>query len=119
MSSPALVSFVFGLYALGMGLGLIAMPDPLLAVFGLPPTDEPWVRMAGAMAFALGLYYMTAGRAELVPFFKASVVGRLAFAAVAVACGIAWSLPAFHLFAAIDAGSAVLTVFLLWKARPA
>ena len=113
MSGPALVSIAFGAYALGMGVLLLAVTGPLFRALALPPTDEPWAAVVAAMALALGLYYVQAGRHELVPFFRASVLGRFVFAAVTAGIGFAWGLPAFFLFAAVDAGSAVVTAALL------
>jgi hypothetical protein len=112
-----MVSMAFGAYALSMGVLLLAVPGTLMALLRLPPIDTPWLGVVAAMALALGLYYVEGGRHELVPFFRASVAGRLAFAVITAGVAFAWDAPAFYLFAAVDAGSALLTAWLLSRGR--
>jgi hypothetical protein len=65
--SPALkaaqrsVAF-FGVYLLGLALALIAAPNVLLGAFGIPATQEVWIRVVGMLVGFLGFYYVRHGR---------------------------------------------------------
>jgi len=110
MSAAAVSVLAFGIYLVALGTGLLLAPNVLLALFGRPPTSEPWLRVVGLVALVLGTYYVAAGRAEVTAFFGWTVKGRLfgaAVMAVLVAKGIA---PAFVLLmAAGDAAGAAWT----------
>ena len=61
-------------------------------MFGFPSTNEPWIRVAGVLAFVLGYYYMQCGQAEVRRFFELTVPARLAvvtFFAAFVILGLA------------------------------
>lgn len=85
MSKAATSVVAFGIYALIAGSGFLLVPNVILSLVGEPTTGEPWIRVLGAVAVALGYYYVAAGRAELVPFFRASIVGRAFFALATLA----------------------------------
>lgn len=68
---------VFGLYLVGMGLGLVVMPNFVLGTFGLPATDEVWVRVVGVLALVLAYYYTSAARADLKTFAQWTVPARI------------------------------------------
>lgn len=98
--SPAALSIqVFGVYAMLTGLALLASPNTLLGLFGMPPTTEFWVRIVGTLALVVGYYYWACGRAGAVAFFRATVAGRLVFCAACVAlvllAGAPWQLLMF------------------------
>lgn len=77
MKSASTSIFVFGLYLVGMGLGLVAMPNVVLGMFGLPATSEVWVRVVGVLALALAHYYISAARADLKTFAQWTVPARI------------------------------------------
>jgi len=77
MSRPARSVFVFGLYLVGMGLALIAFPNPLFALLRLPPSHEVWPRVVGVLALVLAHYYVQAARHEVVAFFRWTVSARI------------------------------------------
>jgi hypothetical protein len=52
---PRLQTFTLRLVALGVAL--VAMPNLLLRLVGIPATDEPWIRVLGLVAASLGVYY--------------------------------------------------------------
>jgi hypothetical protein len=89
MSRAALSIFCFGLYMLGQGALLLTVPNFLLGLFGFAPSLEFWPRAVGISLCVLGGYYVLAARAELVPFFRWTVLGRsfqlLCFAACVLA----------------------------------
>jgi hypothetical protein len=77
MSPAARTVQLFGIYILSVGFILIVIPNVLLGVFGIPATDEPWIRILGLVLLALAGYYLVAARSEVTAFFQASVAGRL------------------------------------------
>lgn len=90
---------VFGTYLLLLGVVLLAAPNLLLSMFGLPLTDEVWIRVVGMLVAFLGIYYRVAAAAELRPFFFATVLVRgsvpFFFLAFVLAGWVAWPLLLF------------------------
>jgi uncharacterized protein YjeT (DUF2065 family) len=113
MSRAAISIVAFGIYLVVLGIGLLLFPDALLALFGQPPTNEPWLRVVGLVVLVLGIYYLNAAREEVTAFFRWTLVGRpLAVVALAVLVASGHA-PAFVLIlAAIDAVCTAWT----WKA---
>lgn len=101
---------MFGVYLLGTAATLVLGPNMFLTRFGLPPTQEPWLRVVGLVVGVIGYYYVYAARRELTDFFPASVHGRVAAAVVflgLVTTGAApWQL---LLFGAVDLLAALWT----------
>ncbi len=89
MKKSSTTLLVFGIYLVGMGLGLVAMPNVVLGMFGLPATNEVWVRVVGVLALVLAHYYTSAARADLKTFAQWTVPARIgvfvAFTAFVVA----------------------------------
>jgi len=110
MSRSALSVFVFGIYVAVLGLLLIADPNPLLALVGIAPTDEVWIRLAGMLLLILGFFYVQAGRADLVPFFRWTLVTRLGAAVFVTGFVLAgWIGPVIILFWLGDLAGALWT----------
>lgn len=78
MSKSALSIFIFSLYLLMIGAGLVFVPNVLLAWFDLAATQEVWIRLVGMLVFILGAYYFLAARNGFKPFFQWTVYGRVA-----------------------------------------
>ncbi|HEY4612261.1 MAG TPA: hypothetical protein VII11_04705 [Bacteroidota bacterium] len=76
MSTPARSVFIFGLYLAGLGIVLMVAPNFLLGLFGIPETNEVWIRIVGVLVLLLGYYYTNAARKGLTEFFKSTVVAR-------------------------------------------
>ena len=110
MSRAARSVFVFGLYLIGTAAVLIMAPNVLLRVLRIVPTTEPWIRVLGVVIAVLGAYYVVAARAELNPFFRATVWGRclvlLGFASLAA---LAWAPVALIGLGVIDSLGALWT----------
>jgi hypothetical protein len=110
MTAAARSMNVFGFYLLGLSLVLLVAPNVLLQLFGLPPTDEVWIRVVGMLVAFLGLYYRAAVATEFTPLFRLSVMIRssvLVFFALFVAAGwVTWPL---ILFGVVDAAGAAWT----------
>jgi len=77
MSRAARSILVFGIYLVGMGLGLLIAPNLLLPLLRLPPTAEFWPRILGVVALVLAYYYVMAARQELTVFFRWTVTARI------------------------------------------
>jgi hypothetical protein len=110
MSRPARTLLLFGCYLLGLATVLLVAPNPLLVLFGIPPTSEVWIRVAGMLLLFLGAYDVLAARAELRPFIAWSVPLRLSvpvFFGAFVAAGLV--PPVLMLFAAVDVAAALWT----------
>ena len=121
MSKAAFSAKIFAAYLFVVGPVLIAVPNLLLSVFGLPPTSDVWIRVAGVTAFMLGVYAWIAAKHEFTPFLEASVYVRsvvfLAFTTFAVA-GLAPAM--LVLFGVVDLLGGAWTHFALKAdARPA
>jgi hypothetical protein len=114
MSRAAFTIKAFGLYLLVLGVSLILVPNLLLSVFGLPETNEVWIRVVGALAFNIGIYYIYAAKCEARAFFQASVYTRAfvlaAFAAFAV---LGFVSPILILFGFIDFSGGIWTHMML------
>ena len=76
MSRAAQSVFVFGLYLIVVGLGLVAIPNTVLTPLGFAPSAEFWPRVVGGLTLCLAFYYICAARAGLMMFFRWTVVVR-------------------------------------------
>ena len=66
----------FVAYLIVLSLGLMAAPNALLPLFGMPGTSEVWIRVAGLVVFNEGVCYWFAAKSNAVPFFRASFYVR-------------------------------------------
>src|SRR5206468_13120684 len=73
LRSPAFSVTAFGLYLVGLALVLMTIPNTLLAIFGIAPTQEPWIRIAGMLAGLIGLLYVRYAPHGDRPFFELTV----------------------------------------------
>lgn len=79
MSKIATTIFVYSFYLFLMGLGMMLIPNTLLALFGFLPTEEVWIRVLGLFTFTTGIYYFYSAQNEQIAFFQATIVGRIFF----------------------------------------
>lgn len=114
MTSAARSVFVFGVYLGLLGATLMIAPNLLLTIFGFPPPDEPWIRVAGLLAALIGYYYVQCARSGLRRFLELTVGARLAvpvvFAALVV---LGLAKPALLLFGIADLAGAIWTLVAL------
>src|SRR5215813_12518344 len=92
MSNAAKSVFVYGIYLLILSVTLLLIPNVPLAIFGIPTTNEVWIRVVGAMAFSFGTYFVQAARHEMTEFFRWTITTRLAlivFFAIFILVGLA------------------------------
>jgi hypothetical protein len=113
VSRAAKSILIFGAYLAVLGAGLLASPNTMLALFGQPPTQEPWLRVLGLVSLVLGLYYVSAARGEVTPFFRSTLWGRGIGALVMAALVVAKMAPAFILLMAAADGLGALWT---WRA---
>lgn len=114
MTKSAQTLFFFALYLFGVSVVLLVAPNLLLTTFRLPPTEEVWIRVVGMLVGFLGLYYVSAARANLLPILEMSVRARAsvpAFFGIFVAMG--WASPMLLLFGAVDLLGAIWTFLAL------
>lgn len=72
MTKTAWTVQAFGVYLIALSLGLMAAPNLLLPLFGMPRTSEVWIRVAGLVVFNEGACYWFAAKSSATPFFRAS-----------------------------------------------
>ena len=114
MTKSAQSLFFFALYLFGLGAILLVAPNWLLGVFDIAPTSEVWIRVVGMLVLFLGVYYVSAARANFLPILEASVRVRVAvplFFGAFVALGLAE--PPLLLFGGVDLAGAVWTFLTL------
>jgi len=110
MSRAALSAFVWGVYLIIAGLGLLLVPNFVLPLLGFATTAEGWVRVLGLLASILGMYYVFSARWNIVPFFQLTVAGRLAFMAGCIGLVISGLMsPSLLIFGGLDAIGAIWT----------
>ncbi len=116
MSKSAVSVFVFGIYLLLLGLGLMTIPNLLLAPFGIASSNEVWIRIVGLLLMALSVYYIVSSRLNLLPILKITMYIRcsiiLFFTAFVL---LHWVEPAIILFALIDLAGGIWTFIALKK----
>ncbi len=116
MSRAARSLFVFGIYLCGLGLILLLVPNLILQFFGLPPTDEVWIRINGMFVLCPSFYYVLAARSELTIFIRWTVWARIAVIYYFAAFVLLISAPkVLLLFGLIDLASAIWTWLALKK----
>jgi hypothetical protein len=114
MSAVARSLVVFGWYLAGFGALLVLAPNLLLSVFGLPPTDEVWIRVVGVLVLIIAYYNIRLGRADFLPFARLTVHARaavLVFLVIFVGAGLV--KPAAIIVGAIDLAGALWTAAAL------
>ena len=108
MQSASFTIKAFGVYVILTGLSLMLTPNLLLAVFGIAPTNEFWIRQLGVLAIIVGYYYWACGTANATAFFKASIPGRVGFfvlgAGLVVFAQAPWQILLFGVVDLLGAG---------------
>lgn len=97
---------------------LLLAPNLLLGLFGVPPTDEVWIRINGMFLLCLGFYYIQAARHELTAFIGWTVLARVMVIVYFAAFVLYLSAPKpLLLFGLIDLLAALWTWRSLRKTR--
>lgn len=118
MTSTAKSVFYYSFYMMGMGLGMLFIPNILLGMLGIGPSNDIWIRILGLFAFCAGMLYFYCGRTNQTGFFRISVTERIVFFLGMV--GIVLFLganPLLALIGGVDLLGAVWTALTLRKAN--
>lgn len=114
MTSAAKSVFVFGIYLVLVGLGLLVSPNTVLAPLGFPPADESWLRVIGVIVLALAGYYLLAARAGLTVFFRWTAFVRIGvFVAFAGLVVLGFAPRPLVVLGAVDLAAACWTLLAL------
>ncbi|TWI69133.1 hypothetical protein IP91_00199 [Pseudoduganella lurida] len=81
MSRAAASAKIFAICVVVVGAILVFAPDVVLAMFGMPTTNETWIRLVGALAFNIGILASVAARHDDRHFFAIPVYSRTGFLA--------------------------------------
>ena len=96
MTGVARSVLVYSIYVLGLGATLLLAPNVPLPIFGIPQTNEVWIRVAGMTVIFLGIFYLVAALNDYRQIFVVSIGIRFAvvvfFAAFAIAGFAPWNL---------------------------
>lgn len=114
MSKSAFSLRVFSTYMFILGSALVVIPNLLLSLFGMPETQEVWIRVVGVAILIIGYLDFMASGHDLRVYFRWSVQARLAvpiFLGGFVAMDFA--PPVLLLFGAIDVAGAIWTAVCL------
>lgn len=118
MSGPAKSVLVHGVYLAFSGLTLIAVPNLLFGLLGIPPTTEVWARIVGVLTLILGFYFIQAARKEVIEFMRWTVYARLTFMSFCVVFVLlGFTGPVLLLFGLLDLLGAIWTALGLRSAR--
>jgi hypothetical protein len=118
MTSTARSIFYYSFYMMGMGLGLLFIPNLILGIFGFEPLTDVWIHILGLFAFCAGMLYFHCGRTNQTGFFHISIIERIVFFLGMV--GIVLFLPANPLLAligSVDLFGAIWTALTLRRAN--
>jgi hypothetical protein len=114
MRNAGMSVLLFGAYLIAVGAMLLVVPNVLLGIFGIPHTDEVWIRILGVVMIALGYLYVEGGRSAAGWFMRASVLTRAGVAAVLLGLVLLGeAAPAIALFGFVDLAAAAWTAYAL------
>jgi hypothetical protein len=110
MTPAARSLLVFGVYLLGLAVALILAPNFLLGLFGVPPTQEVWIRVLGLLVGIVGAYYVIMVRRSLSALYMPTVVARVfAFVLLCAFALLQIGPPQLAIFGVIDLLGALWT----------
>ena len=116
MTNAAKSVYYFGFYLLILGLTLVFLPNLLLSMFRMVPTNEVWIRVVGALVFNIGLYYVLTAPTNNETFIKTTVYTRvLVIVWFTLFVGLGWTTPTLLLFGGADLLGAIWTWSALKK----
>ncbi len=120
LTHPSGTVFWFGAYLALTAAVLFAAPGLFLAVLGLPPPSDPWLRVLAVPLFNFGLMYTAMARWAPPAVLRMTAVTRswviLAFGLLVV---LGLAPPILMLFAAADLGGALWTFWALQREKAA
>jgi uncharacterized membrane protein YjjP (DUF1212 family) len=116
MSKAAVSVFAVGVFLILTGIGFFIVPNFVLSLLSIPPTDEVWIRILGMIVLFVGYYYVIAARKELKDFFDATISVRIVcFVCFLVLVLTKIAYPILIIFGIIDLIGAIWTTCALRK----
>jgi hypothetical protein len=110
---------VFGIYLFALGALLMVAPNVVLLPFGIPPTNDPYIRVLGVVVFGVAFYYWRAALSEHVEFYRWTLYARpFVFLSFCVLALLRLGPPQLALFGLVDLGGAIWT-FVGLRTTPA
>lgn len=109
MSRAARTVHLHGIYLAATALILIVIPNVLLGMLSVPPTDPPWIRIHGVVVLALAYLHIVAARNELTAYLRASVVVRVGVGVAEIVIVALWGYWLLVGFGLVDIASALWT----------
>lgn len=114
MSGVARSLVVFGWYLAAFGTFLVLVPNLVLGVFGLPPTEEVWIRVVGVLVLVIAYFNLRLAREEFLPHARLTVHARVAVLVFLVAFVLAGlAKPILILVGVVDFAGALWTAAAL------
>ncbi len=116
MSNSAKTIYYFSFYLFILGAALVVVPNLLLQPFGIPPTEEVWIRIVGMLILMLGVLYFNAAKLQLHGLYKFMAYNRIAVLFFLIAFVLlGWTVAPLIIFGVIDAASGIWTLSELRK----
>jgi len=91
------------------GAGLLFMPQVVTTLLKLGPSEEVWIRVVGAIALMLCLYYYAGIKNNALWFARISVWGRYFIGGSLVVLALIFEIPMLIGLAVVEAGLAAWT----------
>jgi hypothetical protein len=91
------------------GLQLIFVPNFLLGLFGLAPTNEIWIRILGLIVFILAILYRAIIKSNDSLVIMSTIWGRLVAGFGIITLSFVFGQPVLSLFALVDIATATWT----------
>jgi hypothetical protein len=114
MSAVARSLVVFGWYLAAFGAALVLVPNLVFAVFGVPPTQEVWIRVVGVMLLVVAYFHLRLAREDFLPYARVTVHARVGVFVALVAFVLAGlATPVLILVGAVDLAGALWTAAAL------
>ncbi len=110
MNSASKSICYFGFYLYLVGISLILMPNFLLTIMQIPPTNEVWIRVSGVLVLCLGYYYHRSGVENNTTFIKHTIPTRiLVFVSFTIFASLNLVSPMLIIFGTADLVGALIT----------
>lgn len=110
MSSASFSIYVISFYELILGIGFLIMPNRVFSIFKIPSTNEPWIKIVGAMALLVGYYNYTIATQEIEALFMPCTYARIGFILIILyLINVEKAPKVLYLFALVDLIAAIWT----------
>ncbi len=119
MRHAAVSMTIFTLYVFVLAIVLMFVPNWFVRTSGLPTIEGPYIRIAGLLAFNIGVYYATAIFQGNRGFYNVSVFVRLLEPVWLLILVLIYRIPSLLIAAgAVNAVFGLWTGLALWLSRP-